>query len=210
MFEAPAHDPRVRVRRSGAPDPDGRCVVYWMNRAQRADDNPALDVAIDAGNALRKPVVVFFGLHAFVERANLRHYQFLVEGLPELAAGLQDRGVGFVLRRSPDHRLLPFLDEVRPALVVADENPLRQTEGWRQTMAAEHDRECETSKREPLAVLLVRVDLGRRAVDLHHDVRVSICPGNVTIQPRRTCARSLAERSASTGPFRRIDPNRCA
>jgi len=40
-----------------------------------------------AGNALRKPVVVFFGLHAFVERANLRHYRFLVEGLPELAAG---------------------------------------------------------------------------------------------------------------------------
>jgi hypothetical protein len=40
-------------------------------------------------------------LHAFVERANLRHYRFLVEGLPELADGLARRGVGFVLRRSP-------------------------------------------------------------------------------------------------------------
>ena len=136
MFDAPASDPRVRVRRSGAPDPDGRCVVYWMQRAQRAADNPALDVAIDAGNALRKPVVVFFGLHAFVERANLRHYQFLVEGLPELAEELERRGVGFVLRRSPDHGLLPFLADVKPALVVGDENPLRQPEGWRQTMAA--------------------------------------------------------------------------
>ena len=135
MFEAP-RDPRVRVRRDGAPDPDGRCVVYWMNRAQRAVDNPALDAAIDAGNLLRKPVVVFFGLHAFVERANLRHYQFLVEGLPELAEGLARRGVGFVLRRSPDHHLRPFLDDVRPALVVGDENPLRQTEGWRKTIAA--------------------------------------------------------------------------
>ena len=136
MFEAPGNDPRVRVRRSGAPDPDGRCVVYWMQRAQRAADNPALDLAIQAGNALRKPVVVFFGLHAFVERANLRHYRFLVEGLPELADALARRGVGFVLRRSPDHELMRFVGEVRPSLVVGDENPLRQAEGWRQTIAA--------------------------------------------------------------------------
>src|ERR1044071_706806 len=136
MFEALERDPRVRVRRSGEPDPDGRCVVYWMQRAQRAADNPALDVAIDAANALRKPAVGFFGLHAFVERANLRHYQFLIEGLPELADGLERRGVGFVVRRSPDHKLLPVLDAVRPALVVGDENPLRQTEGWRRTITA--------------------------------------------------------------------------
>jgi deoxyribodipyrimidine photo-lyase len=135
MFDLPPRDPRLRVRRAGAPDPDGGCVVYWMNRAQRAADNPALDVAINAGNALRKPVVVFFGLHAFVERANLRHYRFLVEGLPELADAVERRGAGFVLRRTPDHELLPFLDAVRPALVVGDENPLRQTEGWRRTIA---------------------------------------------------------------------------
>jgi deoxyribodipyrimidine photo-lyase len=107
-----------------------------MNRAQRAADNPALDLAIAAGNALRKPVVVFFGLHAFVERANLRHYRFLVEGLPELADALERRGVGVVVRRTPDHGLLPFVHEVRPALVVGDENPLRQTEGWRKTVAS--------------------------------------------------------------------------
>src|SRR5688572_7512816 len=136
MFEALASDPRVRQRRSGAPDPDGRCVVYWMQRAQRAADNAALDLAIEAGNTLRTPVVVFFGLHAFVERANLRHYRVLLEGLPELAEALERRGVGFVLRGFPEHRLLPFLDEVKPALVVGDENPLRQTEGWRRTIAA--------------------------------------------------------------------------
>jgi deoxyribodipyrimidine photo-lyase len=106
-----------------------------MQRAQRAADNPALDLAIQAGNALRTPVVVFFGLHAFVERANLRHYRFLVEGLPELADALARRGVGFVLRRFPDHELMRFVEEVRPSLVVGDENPLRQAEGWRQTIA---------------------------------------------------------------------------
>jgi deoxyribodipyrimidine photo-lyase len=135
MFDAPERDPRVRVRRGGAPDPDGRCVVYWMQRAQRAHDNPALDVAIAAGNALRLPVVVFFGLHAHIERANLRHYRFLVEGLPELADGLARRGAGLVLRRFPDHELMRFVNEVRPALVVGDESPLRQVERWRQALA---------------------------------------------------------------------------
>ena len=128
-------DPRVTVRTGRAPDPDGRCVLYWMQRAQRAADNPALDVAIDVGNALGKPVVVFFGLNPFVARANLRHYRFLVDGLADIAAGLRRRRVGFVLRRYPDHRLLPCVEQVRPALVVGDENPLRQAEGWREKIA---------------------------------------------------------------------------
>lgn len=131
MSDALASSPRVTVRAPGSPDPDGSCVVYWMQRAQRAVDNPALDAAIELGNALDKPVVVFFGLNPFVERANRRHYEFLVQGLPEIASGVRRRRVGFVLRRYPEHRLLPFVDEVRPALVIGDENPLRQGEAWR-------------------------------------------------------------------------------
>jgi hypothetical protein len=92
---------------------------------------PALDVAVRLGNELRLPVVTFFGLNPFIERANGRHYRFLVEGLADIAAGLRRRRVGFVLRRYPHHRLLPFAGDVRPAIVVGDENPLRQTEGWR-------------------------------------------------------------------------------
>jgi deoxyribodipyrimidine photo-lyase len=136
MFEELTRDPRVRVRTPGPPDPDGRCVVYWMQRAQRAVDNPALDTAIAAGNALGKPVVVFLGLVPFVERANLRHYQFLVEGVADIADGLARRRTGFVLRRYPEHRLEPFLDEVHAALLVGDECPLRQFEGWRRRVAA--------------------------------------------------------------------------
>ena len=39
-------DPRVTVGRKGVPEPSGRCVVYWMQRAQRALDNPALDAKL--------------------------------------------------------------------------------------------------------------------------------------------------------------------
>lgn len=45
-------DPRITVRKPGAPNPEGECVVYWMQCAQRALDNPALDVALELGNEL--------------------------------------------------------------------------------------------------------------------------------------------------------------
>ncbi len=126
-------DARVTVRRAGHPAADGTCIVYWMQRAQRGIDNPALDVAVDAANALGKPVVVFFAPVPFYPHANLRHYHFLNEGFPDIARDLAKRNIGFVLRRYPDHSLLKFCDEVKPALVVGDENPMREPESWRQT-----------------------------------------------------------------------------
>jgi len=127
--------PRVTVRRQGPPDPDGQCIVYWMQRAQRGRDNPALDVAIDVANSLGLPAVVFLGVVPFYPTASRRHYRFLAEGLIDLAHDLRARRVGFVLRRFPEHDLLAFCAEARPALVVGDENPLREPERWRRVAA---------------------------------------------------------------------------
>jgi hypothetical protein len=97
-------------------------------------DNFALDVAVQAANALEKPVVVFFAPRPFPP-ANLRHYAFLAQGISDIAESLAKRAIGFVLRRFPDHSLLRFCDEVKPALVVGDENPIREAEGWRRIVA---------------------------------------------------------------------------
>jgi deoxyribodipyrimidine photo-lyase len=123
------------VRREGEPDPGGRCVVYWMQRAQRGVDNPALDAAIAAANELGKPVAVFFGLHPKYPNANLRHYTFLAEGLGETAERVEARGAAFVFRPYPEHDLIRFCEEVNACLVVGDENPLREPEGWRRSAA---------------------------------------------------------------------------
>lgn len=136
-LESLEFDPRVFRRRPGPPDPDGRCVVYWMQRSQRANDNPALNLAIEAGNLLGKPVVVFFQLVARARHANLRHYEFMRRGLEELPAALRKRGVGFVLRRYPEHGLSRFCSEVKPCLVIGDENPLREAEQSKRRVAAE-------------------------------------------------------------------------
>jgi deoxyribodipyrimidine photo-lyase len=126
--------PRVEARRAGPPA-DGRCVIYWMQHAQRAQDNPALDLAVRAANELELPLVTFFAPVPFYPRANLRHYRFLAQGIPDIACGLDERRVGFVLRPFPEHSLLRFCEEVRPALVVGDEDPLREPEEWRRRAA---------------------------------------------------------------------------
>ena len=128
-----ASDARVTVRRAGPPDPAGKCVVYWMQRAQRALDNPALDVAVQAANALGKPAVVFFAPVPYYPHANLRHYRFLGEGIPDIAEWLKKRNIGFVLRRFPDHSLIKFCEQVKASLVVGDENPMREPESWRRS-----------------------------------------------------------------------------
>ena len=130
-----ADQPRVMVRRSGPPRAGAKCVVYWMQRAMRIVDNPALDVAIEAGNLLGLPVVVYFSVIPNYPNANLRHYHFMAQGLRDVAEDAAERGVGFVLRRHPDNSLEAFLDEVGAALLVGDENPCREPERWRKVLA---------------------------------------------------------------------------
>lgn len=106
-----------------------------MQRAVRVLDNPALDVAIEAGNILGLPVVIFFSVIPNYPNANLRHYHFLAQGLRDVAQEAAERGVGFVLRRHPDNSLQAFVEEVQAAMLIGDENPLREPERWRQVLA---------------------------------------------------------------------------
>jgi deoxyribodipyrimidine photo-lyase len=130
-----AEQPRVTVRRGGALRADAKCVVYWLQRAMRVVDNPALDVAIEVGNLLGLPVIIFFGVIPNYPNANLRHYHFMQQGLRDVAEDAAELGVGFVVRRPPENKLDAFLEQVRAALLIGDENPCREPERWRQTLA---------------------------------------------------------------------------
>jgi deoxyribodipyrimidine photo-lyase len=136
-IEGLCDNPRVTLRKRGAFDPEGRCVVYWMQRSQRALHNPALNLAIQAANLLKRPVVAFLSLIPNAHHANRRHYQFMLKGLQDVSQGLRGRGVGFVLRRFPDHSLLKFCSEIRPCVVVSDENPMAGAERVRNRVARE-------------------------------------------------------------------------
>jgi deoxyribodipyrimidine photo-lyase len=131
-----AANPRVTVRRGGELRKHGLCVVYWVQRTQRALDNQALETAIACGNALGLPVIAYFSVIANYPHANLRHYHFMQQGLHDLAEGLAERGVVLVVRRAVDgHTLEAFLEEVGAALLVGDENVCREPERWRAALA---------------------------------------------------------------------------
>ncbi len=130
-----ARDKRVAVRRAGEPDAKGKCVVYWMQRAERGLDNHALDKAVALGNALGLPVVAYFAGIKNFPHANLRHYVFLNQGLPDIAEDCAERNVGFVMRRAPHEDHERFFADVGAAAVVGDENPMREPERWRARLA---------------------------------------------------------------------------
>jgi deoxyribodipyrimidine photo-lyase len=130
-----AANPRVLIRRGGAPAPDGKCIVYWMQRAERALDNPALDVAVEVANALGLPVLAYFSAISNFPHANLRHYVFLNQGLADIEEDLQQRQIGFIVRRPPNNSLQTLLAEVNAAMVIGDENPCREPERWRRVLA---------------------------------------------------------------------------
>jgi deoxyribodipyrimidine photo-lyase len=129
-----AEDPRVTVRRGRGHGP-GRCVVYWMQRAQRGRDNHALDVAVNVANALGLPCVAYFAAVKNFPHANLRHYAFMNQGLPDAVEDCEERGVGFVMRRAPNENHERFFADVDAAMVVGDENPTRAPEAWRVRLA---------------------------------------------------------------------------
>ncbi len=61
---------------------------------------------------------------------------FCSRGCIDVAEGMAERGVGFVVRRPADGDTLEdFLEEVGAAMVVGDENPMREPERWRSALA---------------------------------------------------------------------------
>ena len=126
------HEKRFRVLNDVAPRKDGAYVLYLLQQANRAHHNPALEYAIEQGNALGLPVVACFGLldgaNGFPE-ANARHYAFLLQGLADAKAGLEKRGVGFVMRKaSPAEIAIDLAREA--ALLVLDRGYLAIQKSW--------------------------------------------------------------------------------
>jgi deoxyribodipyrimidine photo-lyase len=131
-----SHDARVTVRRGGVPDRNGKCVVYWMQRAQRGVDNHAVDLAAKVANLLGMPLVVYFAGISNFPHANLRHYVFLNQGLPDIESDLAARNITFVMRRAPHESHEQLLADVHAAFLVGDENPMRVPEQWRKDLAS--------------------------------------------------------------------------
>jgi deoxyribodipyrimidine photo-lyase len=107
----------------------GRYVLYWMQQAQRAEYNHALEYAIQQANALGQSVLVGFGLMDNYPEANLRHYTFMLEGLRETQAALADQGIKMVIQRGFPAEVALTLEK-DASLIVCDRGYLRHQKAW--------------------------------------------------------------------------------
>lgn len=115
---------------------DGKYALYWMQNAQRAHYNHALEFAIQQANEQRLPLIVLFGLTDRYPEANERHYAFMLEGLRETQQSLLQRGIQMIIRRqSPPEAALDLAQEA--AFLVVDRGYVRITREWRARVARE-------------------------------------------------------------------------
>ncbi len=126
---------RVRVRRA-ADGPNPGPVVYWMQQAQRAGDNPALEHALALAARWDRPACVVIGLDAQYPGASERSFVFMLEGLRDVRDALAERGIGFACRLgAPDEVALAAARGA--AALVCDRGYLRHQRAWRARVASE-------------------------------------------------------------------------
>ena len=90
---------------------------------------------VETANELGLPLVVYFAGIANFPHANLRHYAFLQQGLPDLEHDLAARNITFLMRRAPHESHEKLIADVQPAIVFGDENYMRVPETWRAALA---------------------------------------------------------------------------
>ncbi len=114
---------------------EGDYVLYWMRVAMRGSENPALDVALQAAQRLKKPIFVYQGLSERYAYASDRHHTFILEGARDAAQQLARRGVGYAFHlQRPGHRGAHLLTLAKAAALVVTEDfpvaPFAAAEGF--------------------------------------------------------------------------------
>ncbi|MGE0353256.1 MAG: deoxyribodipyrimidine photo-lyase [Gemmatimonadales bacterium] len=74
---------------------DGELVLYWMQVTLRAEDNYALNFAVERANELGLPVLVYHGLRPDYPWASDRIHGFILESVMDLRAGFERRGIPY-------------------------------------------------------------------------------------------------------------------
>jgi deoxyribodipyrimidine photo-lyase len=138
---------------------DGDFVLYWMQSSQRAEQNHALEYAVQQANELGQRLLVLFGLTDDYPEANLRHYAFMLEGLKDAQESLEERGIKMVVRKgSPDEVAVEAGRDA--SLIVTDRGYMRPQKKWREKVAKEAG--CLVTQVESDVVVPVELASGKQ------------------------------------------------
>jgi deoxyribodipyrimidine photo-lyase len=138
---------------------DGDYVLYWMQSSQRAEQNHALEYAVQRANEMGQRLLVVFGLTDDYPEANLRHYAFMLEGLKDAQETLREHGIKMVVRQgSPDEVALEAGKDA--TLIVTDRGYMRPQKSWREKVAKEAG--CLVTQVESDVVVPVELASGKQ------------------------------------------------
>ena len=125
---------RIRSLNLGQSAKPAAYVLYWMQAAQRTEDNHALWYAVTEAYRRGLPLLVLFVLGDFPD-ANARHFQWMLTGLKETAGRLRDAGIAFSIQKG-DPAVVVAKASTKAALVVCDASPHRWARSARVRLTA--------------------------------------------------------------------------
>lgn len=130
-FPSPVSE-RIRIVRNGENPAVGQYVMYWMHNALRAEENPALDAAILAAEALQIPLFVYQGLSQHYPYASDRLHAFIFQGACDVQKALEQRGIGYVFHLERPGHMGDHLRTLasKAALLVTEDLPVDPIRGW--------------------------------------------------------------------------------
>ena len=108
-----------------------------MRTAIRADENPALDLAVFAANELDLPILVYQAVSERYPYASDRHHTFIVEGAKDVQRAFTKRGIPYAFHLERDGHRSPYLKQLaeRAALVVTEDMPTEPLRRWTEHLA---------------------------------------------------------------------------
>lgn len=128
-----------RVRIIGKPrvHQTGKSILYWMRTAIRADENPALNVAIAFANHMKLPLLVYQGLTERYPYASDRHHMFVLQGARDVQQEFASRNIPYALHVERPQYREPFLKQLatEAALVVTEDMPVEPLRSWTAALA---------------------------------------------------------------------------
>ncbi len=138
LDELPIHlAERTYLKSNGGPDHVGERVLYWTHHALRADENPALDVAMLLAQQLQLPLLVYQGLSEQYRFASDRHHTFILEAARDLQSKYAQLGIAYALHVDRNGERHPRLARLArsSAVVVTDDFPIEATKQWTERLA---------------------------------------------------------------------------
>jgi deoxyribodipyrimidine photo-lyase len=116
---------RARILQTGTGEVKGP-ILYWMQRAQRIEDNWSLLYAQEFATKHDQPLIIVFNLFPRFLDATLRQFDFMLKGLAETSEKAAKKKFPFyIFQGYPEETIATFIEQNNIGALFTDFNPLK-------------------------------------------------------------------------------------